>query len=230
MATIVETIPNERRLILGDEEYGRTMAIGTCWAKIRIGLRYGIQTVAATNIVGTQFVLGVCQGNAAMYKHGSCTDFIGWSYGSVLDNATFTLVAGPPTIYSLAGGREGYLVSNVGGVKATVNGTTSTVYLSGNPTSWLGWTFVDIHKLGASGVMVTNWHNTTASDAQVGRSLDAFNRAMENEGVLGGGLVAASATHAAYAGAFGWDTLNIAWNKSGPFFLEIGTIAITRFE
>ena len=231
MATIAATILNDNRLILGNEEYGRTMTIGTHWGKIRIGLRYAIQTDAASNIANTQFVVGVSQGTTAMYKNGSCTDFIGFSFGQTLDNSTFTLAAGPPTYYSIgASVREGYLVSNVAGSKTTVNASTSTVYLPGSPTGFLGWNFLDIQKLGASGVSVTIWRNTTATDVQVGRSLDAFNKAMENEGTPGGSLTALPMTLAAYAGNFAWDTLDIAWNKSGPFFLEIGTLAVTRFE
>jgi hypothetical protein len=165
-----------------------------------------------------------------MYKHASCTDFIGFSYGGTLDSSTFTYAAGPPIYYNYGGAREGYAVSNVGGAKTTVNGNNVNAYAPGNPSVILACAFIDIIKRGTSGVNVTIWRNTQIVDATTGRTPDTFWRGMENENAVTGTMTSFVMDFPSYAGNFAWDTVNLAWNKSGPFFMEIGSLAVTRFQ
>lgn len=67
---------NDIALQLGNEEWVRTLAIGSTWTHVRIGLLYQI-TGTATTAGGTGFAVGMCSGSTAPFNGASTTNFVG---------------------------------------------------------------------------------------------------------------------------------------------------------
>lgn len=206
-------------MLLGNEQFGRTMALGIAWSKLRIGIRLSVQASGAVNASG--LVMGVCQGLTNMYKSATTTDFVGGHFGNTVDNTNYQYAAGPP----------GYIFSNavlalkrVGNVNTTNTTTSASMYISATPASVRTIWMVDIQR-GSPNYLVQSFVPTSVAFAQTDASFGTFMVAMETEPApsVQGQIL----TSIAYSGAGLMDTVNISWNNNiQP--VEISDICVAR--
>ncbi len=219
MAQIIETIVGDRKLLLGNEQFGRTMALGIAWNRLRIGIRAAVQASGAVNASG--LAMGVCQGTTDMYKSVTCTDFVGGHYGNTVNNTNYQYTAGPPNyIFSNAV----LAIRRIGNVNTTNTTTSSSMYMSASPTTTRSMWIVEIQR-GSPNYSITQFIPTSVANVQIDISFATFMVAMESEPPPT--LQSQLATTVAYSGAGLMDTVNIAWNNSiQP--IEISDICVAR--
>lgn len=75
---------NDIALQLGNEEWVRTLAIGSTWTHIRIGMLYQITGTATISSATTQIALGMCSGDTAPFNNASTTNFVGLQWTGAL--------------------------------------------------------------------------------------------------------------------------------------------------
>lgn len=67
---------NDVALQMGNEEWVRTLAIGSTWNHIRIGILYQI-VGTATISTGSGFAVGMCSGHTNPFNNAATTNFVG---------------------------------------------------------------------------------------------------------------------------------------------------------
>lgn len=226
MAQIINVL-GKNRLTLGNEEFGRTMAIGADWGKVRIGVRFGIyRNPASTSITTANLAIGLSEGTDLMYKHASCRDFIGFFFSSPIPDATFGAASQPPQLYYAMQNPDGYFVSRVNGVTSSISTGTSTNTIGGDPAAYLVPHFIDVQKNSPTSVTVTIRRYASLNNLI---TQEVFLKAMEDEvNYATLGFSTATGTFA-YAGNSLWDSVNIAWNKSAPNQMDISEIYVLRY-
>ena len=227
MAEIITIVGDRKRLRLGNEEFVRTMNIGSDWGKVRIGMRFGINN-AINNLIYPQLVFGLSQGTDLPYKHASCRDFIGWQFGFPAVYTVGTYIAGPIKSYrftALAG--DGVAISRVAGTTAAFASVTTNSYVGADPASNLMCSWLDIQKQGDT-IGVTCRQNNIAVTTH---TQEVFFKSTEDEVNYGGfGTNTSAVTVTGYAGSALWDSVDISWNNSMPNSLEIAELYVLRYQ
>ena len=228
MAEIITIIGGRKRLRLGNEELARTMSIGADWGKVRIGMRFGINS-ATNNLTYAQLVFGLSQGTDRPYKHASCRDFIGWQFGFPAVYTVGTYTAGPPKSYRFnAAAGDGVALSRVAGVTTAFASGATDNYVCADPASYLMCSWLDIQKQTSSTIGITFRRNTSAVTTH---TQEAFFKSMEDESTYGAfGNTTSAVTVTGYAGSALWDSVDISWNNSMPNSLEIAELYVLRYQ
>lgn len=76
---------NDVALQLGNEEWVRTLAIGSNWNHVRIGVL--VQMVGSASTTGTNWAIGLCSGTGNPFGSASTTNFVGVEF---VNNFTYT--------------------------------------------------------------------------------------------------------------------------------------------
>ncbi len=224
MAFIVETIVGDKRIQLGNEDFVRTMALGTNWQKIRIGLRISIYDCGGNIPVpeGTRngLTLGVCQGSTYAYSSPNCVDALGLRIPDTHDAAAFTRGSGPPVYYGCA-----FVcgVTKVGQSEARTGSTNINTYLSGDPGSIRSSLLLDITR-GAVSYTLKPWNYQNAT--QVDMTRGTFLMQVENEATPGS--LAGTAFAVPYTGSGLFDSVFLHWGRCVPT-IEISDLTVVRF-
>jgi hypothetical protein len=72
---------DDKYLSLANEEWVRTLAIGTNWTKLRIGKLVSVTPDATSNLSGVELIWGLCSGKTNPFGAASTTNFLGSKYG-----------------------------------------------------------------------------------------------------------------------------------------------------
>jgi len=92
----------DKGLTLSNEEFVRSLSVGSNWSRIRIGIHFGFRT-AFLNFSCVS-VLGLCSGKTNPFNAGSTTNFLGMNWGSEQSaTANWTYFYGPP-LYDISQG------------------------------------------------------------------------------------------------------------------------------
>lgn len=209
---------------LYNEQFGRRMAFGAAWGKIRILVRFAIEATSTMN--ASSLMIGVSQGTTNMFRSGTTTDFVGMCMGAVVGANTWTFQAGPPPFAQL-GGFVPLAVRRIGNTNTTVApGGSLNIQMPLSPIRNVCG--VDIEKSDASfrvkplaigvstvaqtdlnfGNLMFNADNDTATIPLIGHSPNFLTLP--------------------YTGNFAMDSVNIDWNN-GIQPCVISDIVVIRF-
>lgn len=221
MASIVESIAGDRRIVLANEEFLRPFGFSTDWKKIRIGVRLAFN--GSSNIPSPAFQLGVSQGLTDGFKSSNTTDYFGVRFNGV-GNWTFNV--GPPAYYS---GTMFFTTIFRRGNVSVVNANNSQVgYVSADPAAIRSTFYCDITK--GNTYSITLYGMTVQANAQTDQSLTQFYRLLEAETVAGGEAIVGQTASMDYSpGAGLFDAVSIYWDQASPS-VEISDVAVCRFN
>jgi len=235
MANIVD-VSGSRRLQLGDEEFARTIAFGSRWSKIKIGITVGFNGAATFT---STMLMGMCAGTANTYKAGSTDGFFGVCPYLFSSDITWTYAGGPPTAYTNANPSK-RIITRIGGTTVDTAGNGSQAWaMASAPTNLSMWVITiyrgstELNLDGWNVLYVQSAHPITAAYAAIPMQTEdfMFYKNMENDYTQGyHGIYNNDATSNAVA----WtgpplDSFSFVWNKASPT-VEIGHIGIVRFQ
>jgi len=210
MAEIIQwsTGFTDKGLALTNEEFVRTLYVGSTWTKIRLGIHFSPRT-QAVSMAGVQFILGLCSGKTNPYNAGSTTNFVGvtWAgFGAVSGNLNSYF--GPPYfVYS-----NGNSILKRVGSTTTMLGLNSSaiIYMCLTEANQRGMLFLDITK-GSPNYTFSTFYSTFSA-----KSTSEFWAAFTTDSVpppgCSTGINAQSAAFDESAGAL--DTFDLYWNQS----------------
>ena len=225
---------SDQYLSLANEEYVRTLAIGTNWTKLRLGLLIALTPDGTNNLSGTNLVFGLCAGKTNPYGAASTTNFLGLKFGSepnppYTDLLTYAANAGNPYLWSGRGA-----LKKTGTVVTPVNGNALEYHRIATNTGTVqrkSLHFVEITK-GNPNFTVVFWNLTAAgvakdfSPAHLLQGLEQAGSITVNGEALGVGT-SNSVAFTEAAGAL--DTVDLYWNRAS-FPLEVHALAAYRFS
>jgi hypothetical protein len=236
MATIGSRLFNlvaDKYLTLPNEEFVRTLAIGTDWNKIRLGVLLAVTPDGTNNLGGVALMLGVCSGKTNPYGAASTTNFVGAAlHTSNPGGTTGTLNygAGSGNPYFSSGGS--WPATRVGAGLVAGTGAAVSFILTSNvgSTQRRSPLYVDIQK-GTPNYTITRWvpdlsqgpfQSGDCSPANFLTSLEVPTPTWQNIN-----LTSSSAALAASETPGALDTFDLFWNKAA-FPLEVYAIAAYR--
>ncbi len=209
MGYIVESIVGDRAIQLGNEDFARTMSMGTQWQKIRIGFLNSVWNTGGS-ITGRTVALGVCQGVDHTYGDPSCTDFIGVIWPGVAQGGGHYQSANYITVAQRTGVAETSAHDN----------NNPNMFLSAAPGSVRFPFIVDILK---GPVNYTLYYYAPGVSSLVDVSTSTFLSYMENES-----FVTQPPISLAYSGAGLFDSVCLSWHRSVPT-VEVSDLCVVRF-
>jgi hypothetical protein len=224
MAWLYQARSDTKAIQIGNEEFGHTLAIGTNWVKIRLGMRLAcpaIQTFDGNLPVGLAF--GMTQGTAAMFKSPNCAEFLGLILGNST-SSTFTYSASPGP--NLANSRPNF-ASKVGAVMTTHTAFSANFFLSALNTV-RAMAFVDLTKVAGSSWTISAWMPGTTTQATTDNTYAQWMQAMENNTTPSANVNLINTNTVTHTGAGLLDTIYFSWNKSTPpiTIFEIGAVRV----
>lgn len=219
----------DKYLALGNEEYVRTLALGSNWSRLRLGLLAALTPEGTSDLQGTQFVWGLCAGRTNPFGAESTTNFLGLKVGinATGDVLTYNANSGNPYFWA---GRS--VMKKVGATRtvANVNGTEfHRVAAATGTLQRRSLLLLEIAK-GSPSFTVTVWNlavTGVSKDFTPAHLLEALEQpasVVVNGETLGTGAVSTVAFDET-AGAL--DTLDVHWNKAA-FPLEVYALAAYR--
>lgn len=230
----VFNLVGDKYLSLANEEYVRTLAVGTNWTKLRLGMLIALTPDGTNNLGGTNLVFGLCAGKTNPYGAASTTNFLGMKFGSdpnppYTDLLTYVANSGNPYLWSGRGAlrKTGTAISITGGNAvefhriATNTGTVQRKSLH----------FVEITK-GTPNFTVVFWSLSATgvakdfSPAHLLQGLEQGGSITVNGESLGVGT-SISVAFSEAAGAL--DSVDLYWNRAS-FPLEVHALAAYRFS
>ena len=218
---------------LANEEFVRTLGIGTDWTKIRLGLLLAVPTDGTNPLASTALMLGVCSGKTNPYGAVSTTNFVGAALHSSTGGAT------TGTLSYAAGGSNPYFTctgfwpaARVGTDLTSGTGVAATWLLTSNTGAIQRRSpvYVDIQK-GGPNYTITRWAPSSgqgqfqSGDCSAAEFLASLELATPTW--LNLSLIASSGTVAASETPGALDTFDVFWNKTG-FPLELYALAAYR--
>lgn len=218
----------DQYLSLANEEYVRTLAIGTNWTKLRLGLLAAVTPDGTSNLNGVQLVWGLCSGKTNPFGASSTTNFLGMKYGITSGGDLWSYVANAGNPYFAT---ERLFLKKVGGTITTASPAAGEVHRVATNTGALprrSVQFLDITK-GSPNFTVTQWGITLGSmskDFTPAHLLDGLGQAGTIT-VNGESMNTMPATIAFSEVAGALDSVDIFWNKSA-FPIEIHAVAAYR--
>lgn len=226
----------DKYLALANEEYVRTLAIGSNWTQLRIGIMYAIPGTA--NIPSAKLCVGLCASAFDPLSASTTGHFVGANFTSTnFSSATLTYNAGAGLPYFTS---PGFCFFKRVGTAATVFGNFgATIYHpnNGGSTQRRGVVIVELLK-GASWT-VRGWAMPLGSagppatgvfrDYGYVHLLEALeDPATSTLAIDGNTLVYHSVLGSVNEGADGYlDAVDIFWSKGAQFF-ELYAIAVQR--
>lgn len=221
------------RIQLGAEEIIRSMALGTTWMKLRLGVRLAVQAGAGTSGYSDLW-MGLCQGPN------------GWTSSNTVD----AVAMHPGSVYgsgaTLAYNASGYVATNnqvyiarkvgtaiVAGQFEAIGGNQSTFLVASPLVNTVRSAFYADFIKSAGNITITSWVPGTAAMGMLDVSRYQHLSNMENEAAPGvGGTTwissGAQSTLAIPGSAQLWDTVLVSWSRSTPV-IEIDDITVVRF-
>jgi len=238
MATIGQRLfvsLQKKYLTLANEEFVRTLGIGTNWTKLRLGILWAITPDGTNALPSSAIVLGLCSGKTNPYGAANTTNFVGAELhtnapNSTTGSLTYSVISGQPW-YTSSGS---WPATRVGATISSASGQGNTFLIATNTGSIQRRSplFVDIQK-GSPNYTITRWlpqSSTTAyqtadmSPAEFLSSLELATPTWVNIALTGSvGTIATS------EGPGVFDTFDFFWNKS-LFPAEIYAVAVYRFS
>jgi hypothetical protein len=232
MATIATRSFNlieDKYLALGNEEFVRTLAIGSSWTRLRVGLLVALTPDGTSDLQGVQLVWGLCSGKTNPFGAATTTNFLGskWGTNAAGDTLTYNANSGNPYYWC---GRS--MMKKVGATKSVLNGVTTEFHRAATNTGSVqrrSLLLMEITK-GSPNFTMTAWNlaaTGVAKDFTPAHLLEALEQATSvvvNGETLGAGT---SVSTAFDEGAGALDTVDVHWNKSA-FPLEIYALATYR--
>jgi len=236
MATIGSRLFNlvvDKYLTLANEEWARTLAIGTDWTKLRIGVLLAVTPDGTNNLAGSALVLGVCSGKTNPYGAASTTNFVGAAMHGITPGGTtgtFTYVAGSgnPYFTSIGSWPASRVATDV--ISGAATATTFLLTANTGSTQRRSPLYVDIQK-GSPNYTLTRWtplasqalfQTGDCSAAEFLAGLEMPTPTWANTNLTSSnGTVAASETPGAL------DTVDLFWNKTA-LPLEVYALAAYR--
>lgn len=235
MAWIHDRYTLNNRLQLGNNEYLRTLQMGSEWQSLRIGIRYSVVDAARTTVGNWGLIVGVCNGLSGI-QAASTTDYMGGGiFGAAVPSGTtggisMAFNASTPNYYSMSNAPN--CVYKTGSTYLYGGASVVTHYIPGSgaggayATQVMGQLFVDIQK-GSPNYTLQVWYTNAAATAQTHVTDAVFMSNLEtwtSTNLTGGG-----AKTLAYAGNGLFDTLSIAHYRAWPP-IEIDMIGIARWS
>lgn len=219
----------DKYLTLANEEFVRTLAIGSDWTRLRLGLLLALSTDGTSDLQGADLVWGLCAGKTNPFGAASTTNFLGMKFGVNVgpDVLTYNANSGNPYFWSGRG-----QMKKVGVTRSTFNGNGLEFHRIATNTGALqrrSAHFVEIAK-GSPNFSVTYWNlplTGLAKDFTPAHLLEGLEQPAsiivngENLGAGTGGTVAFD------EGAGALNTVDLYWNKAA-FPLEVYALAAYR--
>src|SRR5438876_3919296 len=156
---------DDKYLTLANEEYVRTLAIGTNWTKLRIGMLLALATDGTNNLQGTNLVWGLSSGKTNPFGAVTTTNFLGMKFGYDANSDVLTYVANSGNPYFWSG--QG-LITKVGSTKTIWNGNAFECHRIATNTGSLQrrcLLYMQITK-GSPNYSVTYWNQNTTGVAK----------------------------------------------------------------
>jgi hypothetical protein len=224
----------DKYLTLANEEFARTLAIGTDWNKIRLGVLLAVTPDGTNNLASSALVLGVSSGKTNPYGAASTTNFVGGAFhgagGTPTATLTYAANSGNP-YYSSAGtgpfARVGTTLSN-----GTGNAVAFLIAANNGSIQRRSPLYVDIQK-GSPNFTVIRWTPQTSqsqfltADCSPAEFLASLELATPTWGGIS--LTTSNSTVAASEAPGTLDTFDFFWNKS-LFALEVYALAAYRMS
>ena len=219
----------DKYLSLANEEFVRTLAIGSDWTRLRLGLLLQLSTDGTNDLQGSDLVWGLCAGKTNPFGAASTTNFLGMKFGSgdVTNVLNYNANGGNPYFWS---GR-GHL-KKVGATRSPFECNGLEFHRLATNTGALqrrSVHFVEIAK-GNPTFSVTVWGvpvTGLAKDFTPAHLLEGLEQPasiiINGETLGSGGEVTVDFNE----GAGALDTVDLYWNKAG-FPLEVYALAAYR--
>lgn len=226
MASIVETIAGDRRILLGVESFSRAINIGGNWNRVRILFRVSANdSGGSVSTVG--LTAGLSSGATQGYESGNMVEFIGAQLGATYLGAYDVGSWGRGTwgssglVYYVTGIRAVYKAGSTVTIGGT-NGSTAT-YVPMTSTGNIGALYCDIiRNSGYFEFYGGGYDNSTYGSI----SMDQFNLGCEITSTSLWNTFGNATLN--YAGNGVFDSLMLRWNKASPT-LEISNIRVVRY-
>ena len=219
----------DKYLTLANEEYARTLAIGSDWTKLRLGLLAALSTDGTNDLQGTSLAWGLCAGKTNPFGAASTTNFLGLKFGAYADSDSlfYNANSGNPYFWSYRGA-----MTKIGATRSIVNGNLVEFHRLATNTGALPRRtalFMEIAK-GSPYFGVTMWSMPLTgmvkdfTPAHLLEGLEQPAGIVVNGETLGTGSYSTVAFDEV-AGAL--DTVDLHWNKAA-FPLEVYALAAYR--
>lgn len=229
IATRTFNLIEDKYLTLANEEYARTLAIGSDWTKLRLGLLLALPTDGTNDLQGTELVWGLCAGKTNPFGAASTTNFLGMKFGSsaTSDVLFYNANSGNPYFHSYRG-----LMKKVGATRSLLNGNVAEFHRITTNTGAVprrSAHFMELSK-GSPSFSVTLWSmplTGMAKDFTPAHLLEGLEQRTSitvNGESLGAGI---TGTAAFDEGPGALDTVDLHWNKAA-FPLEVYALAAYR--
>lgn len=227
----VFNLVGDKYLSFGNEEWVRTLAIGSDWTRLRLGMLAALTPDGTNNLNGCRLVWGLCSGKTNPFGDVNTTNFLGMNFGSSVSSDTLTYVdnGGEPYLWS---GRS--ILRRVNGVTSITGGNGlefHRIATNTGTTQRRGIHFVEITK-GSPNFTVRYWGSSAAevakdyTPAHLMDGLEQDGSIMVNGEDLGAGIAVTMAFDEV-AGAL--DSVDLFWNKSA-FPIELYAMGVHRFS
>lgn len=236
MASIGSRIFNltpDKYVSLANEELVRTLAMGTDWTKLHIGVLLAVTPDGTNNLASAALMLGLCSGTTQPYGAASTTNFVGAAFHASTPGATsgtlsYVANSGNP-VFSVTGT---WPLTRVGTALGSATGSATGLMLTANTgaTQRRSPLYLDITK-GSPNYTVGRWTPATSQgqflsgDCTPGELLNVLENTTPTW--LGISLSSTSSTLAASEATGAFDSVDLFWNKAG-FPLEIYALAVAR--
>jgi hypothetical protein len=204
-------------LQLGNEEWVRTLAIGSSWNYIRIGVLMCITGSASTSSGSPGLAIGMCSGTSLPFNNASCQNFVGVQFPG-----SYSYTGGASPYFSFGSG-NGFACKKLG--SSITNAATNLPDGMGMGVNGVGATpkrgivFVDIIKGSPNytiGLMMTLGGTYSGVDFTVANLIYGMTQPFANNWTCGGGQIYygnGSQTLACDEAAGGFDTVDIYINQ-----------------
>jgi len=227
----VFNLVSDKYLSLANEEFVRTLAIGTNWTKLRLGMLMALNPDGTNNLSGTNLLFGLCSGKTNPYGSANTTNFLGMKFGADISSDLLTYVANSGNPYYWSG--RGVIKKTV--ATPTVAGANTLEFhrIATNTGSLQRRSlhFVEITK-GSPNFTVVHWNLSAtgvAKDFTPAHLLEGLEQAGSIT-VNGEALGAGNSTAIAFTEAAGsLDSVDVYWNRAA-FPLEVHALAAYRFS
>jgi len=226
----VFNLVSDKYLSLANEEFVRTLAIGSNWSRLRLGMLMALTPDEPNNLGGVLFTLGLCAGKTNPFGAASTTNFFGALFGSNPAGNTLTYVANSGSPYYWSGRN---VMKRVGATTTGATGFTSESHRIATNTGSLqrrSLHFVEFLK-GSPNYTMTFWTaplTGMANDFTPAHLLDGLEQAgsITVNGETFGAGTAMTLAFDETAGTL--DSVDLFWNRAAHP-IEVHALSAYRF-
>jgi hypothetical protein len=218
----IYNVSSDRRIQLCAEELVRTLAIGSSWSRLRLGIRLRFNGLCIdTGGTGNgALAVGLCRGSAGFYDPYT-VDYIGFSQGT-------STQAGGSWTYAVerSSTTDHALFKKVGAsVTASSAGSSATLYIAANNFNH-SVLYLDVTR-GSPNYTLVGYSLTVGAVAS-DWSRTSFFTGLETESPITGMAAVNTTTAMAYSGDGYFDSISVLWSRCVPT-IDISDIAVCRF-